>query len=67
MVRTITILQLDKQCVLVDEVIEISNDIVMMQDGEDAYLIHDISSLLVREVVKIYFLPNHQRVILKKD
>lgn len=64
---TIAIFQLNKQSVLVHEVIKVGYDVVMLEDGEDAYLIHHISALLVGQAVQIHLLPYHQRVVLGKS
>lgn len=46
---TITIFQLNEEGLVVHEVIEIGNDVVVLQHGEDAYFIHHIPAFLFRE------------------
>lgn len=46
--------------------IEVGYDVVVLQDGEDAYFVHDISALLFGERVQVHLLPYHQRVVLGK-
>ncbi len=61
---TVAVLQLDQQRVLVHEVVKIGDDVVVMQNGQNADLVHHISALLVRQIVQLDLLPHHQRVIL---
>lgn len=61
---TVAILQLNKERVLIHEVIKVSNDVVVLQHGEDAYFIRDISAFLFRERIQVHLLPHHQRVVL---
>lgn len=63
---TIAVLQLNEQRVFIHEVIEVGYDVVVLQNGEDAYFVHDISALLFRERVQVHLLPYHQRVVLGK-
>lgn len=56
---TIAVFQLDEQCVFIHEVIEVCYDVVVLQDGEDAYFVHDISALPFREGVQVHLLPYH--------
>lgn len=44
--------------------IEVGYDVIVLQHGEDAYLVHDISALLLGERVQVHLLPYHQRVVL---
>lgn len=43
---TVAILQLNKERVFIHEVIKVSNNVVVLQHGEDAYFIRDISAFL---------------------
>lgn len=56
---TITIFQLNKEGLIIHEVIEIGNDVVVLQHGQDAYFIHDIPAFLFREGFQDHLLPNH--------
>lgn len=60
----IAILQLNEQGVLIHEVIEVGYDVVVLEDGEDAYFVHDVSALLFGERIQLHLLPYHQRVVL---
>lgn len=46
---TIAIFQLNKQGSVVHEVIEVGYDVVVLEDGEYAYFVHDVSALLFGE------------------
>lgn len=61
---TIAILQLNEQSVFIHEMVEVGYDVFVLQDGEDAYFIHDISALLIWKWVQVDLLPYHQTVIL---
>lgn len=56
---TIAVLHLDQQSVFIHEVIEVRYDVVVLQHGEDAYFIHDISARLFRERVQVHLLPHN--------
>lgn len=64
---TIAIFQLNKQGFVIHEVIEVGYDVVVLEDGEYAYFIHDISALFFGEWVQIHLFPYYQRVVLLKN
>lgn len=65
-VLTVAVFQLNQQGVFVHEVVVIRYDIVMLENGQDADFIHDISTLFIRETGQLNLLPNHQGIILRK-
>lgn len=66
LVPTIAILQLNKEGVFIHEVIKVCNDVVVLQHGQDANFICDISTFLFRERIQVHLLPHHQRVVLER-
>lgn len=46
---TVAILQLNEEGVFIHEVIKVGDDVVVLQHGQDAYFIRDISPFLLRE------------------
>lgn len=63
---TVAILQLNKEGVFIHEMIKVGNDVVVLQHGEDAYFIRDISAFLLRERIQVHLLPHHQRIVLRR-
>lgn len=63
---TVAILQLNKEGVFIHEVIKVGDDVVVLQHGEDAYFIGDISAFLLRERIQVHLLPHHQRIVLRR-
>lgn len=63
---TIAVFQLNQQDVFVNEVVVIRYDVVMLENGQDADFIHDISALFIWETSQLNLLPYHQGIILRK-
>lgn len=63
---TVAVLQLNEEGVFIHEVIKVGDDVVVLQHGEDANFVCDISPFLLRERIQVHLLPHHQGIVLRR-